>query len=73
MQFFGVLPLTGRQLMYGFIGFLVLFIALQQALGAGRVVRGRDARRGDHDVEAVEPGARVEALADRAGARASSP
>ena len=24
VQFFGVLPLTGRQLMYGFIGFLVL-------------------------------------------------
>ena len=29
VQFFGVLPLTGRQLMYGFIGFLVLFIGLQ--------------------------------------------
>ncbi len=25
VQFFGVLPLTGRQLMYGFIGFLVLY------------------------------------------------
>lgn len=37
VQFFGVLPLTGRQLMYGFIGFLVLYIGLQQlwALGAG--------------------------------------
>jgi membrane associated rhomboid family serine protease len=36
VQFFGVLPLTGRQLMYGFIGFLLLFIGLQQlwALGA---------------------------------------
>jgi len=36
VQFFGVLPLTGRQLMYGFMGFLVLFIGLQQlwALGA---------------------------------------
>lgn len=36
VQFFGVLPLTGRQLMYGFIGFLVLFIGIQQlwALGA---------------------------------------
>jgi len=36
VQFFGVLPLTGRQLMYGFIGFLVLFVGLQQlwALGA---------------------------------------
>ena len=30
VQFFGVLPLTGRQLMYGFIGFAVLFVALQQ-------------------------------------------
>src|SRR5262249_4497647 len=29
VQFFGVLPLSGRQLMYGFIGFLILFIALQ--------------------------------------------
>jgi len=29
VQFFGVLPLTGRQLMYGFIGFLVLFVGLQ--------------------------------------------
>jgi membrane associated rhomboid family serine protease len=30
VQFFGVLPLTGRQLMWGFIGFLVLYIGLQQ-------------------------------------------
>src|SRR2546426_9431552 len=30
VQFFGVLPLSGRQLMYGFIGFLVLFVGLQQ-------------------------------------------
>jgi membrane associated rhomboid family serine protease len=29
VQFFGVLPLTGRQLMYGFLGFLVLFVVLQ--------------------------------------------
>lgn len=29
VQFFGVLPLTGRQLMLGFIGFLILFITLQ--------------------------------------------
>lgn len=29
VNFFGVLPLTGRQMMYGFIGFLVLFIGLQ--------------------------------------------
>ncbi|MEJ7598966.1 MAG: rhomboid family intramembrane serine protease [Kofleriaceae bacterium] len=36
VQFFGVLPLTGRQLMLGFLGFLVLFVVLQQfwALGA---------------------------------------
>jgi membrane associated rhomboid family serine protease len=30
VQFFGVLPLSGRQLMYGFIGFLVLFVLLGQ-------------------------------------------
>ena len=30
VQFFGVLPLTSRQLMYGFLGFLVLFVVLQQ-------------------------------------------
>lgn len=30
VQFFGVLPLTGRQLMFGFIAFLVLYIGLQQ-------------------------------------------
>jgi membrane associated rhomboid family serine protease len=29
VRFFGVLPLTGRQMMYGFIGFLLLFITLQ--------------------------------------------
>jgi membrane associated rhomboid family serine protease len=29
VQFFGVLPLTGRQLMYGFLAFLVLFVVLQ--------------------------------------------
>jgi membrane associated rhomboid family serine protease len=29
VQFFGVLPLTGRQLMYGIIGFLVLSVVLQ--------------------------------------------
>ena len=26
VQFFGVLPLTGRQLMYGFLGFLALYV-----------------------------------------------
>ena len=30
VQFFGVLPLTGRQLMYGFGAFLFLFVLLQQ-------------------------------------------
>jgi membrane associated rhomboid family serine protease len=31
VQFFGVLPLTGRQLMYGFLAFVTLFVLLQQA------------------------------------------
>lgn len=35
VQFFGVLPLSGRQLMYGFIGFLVLFVGLQQLWEVG--------------------------------------
>lgn len=35
VQFFGVLPLSGRQLMYGFLGFLVLFVVLQQAWEQG--------------------------------------
>jgi membrane associated rhomboid family serine protease len=37
VQFFGVLPMTGRQLMYGIIGFVALFILLgrQWELGAG--------------------------------------
>jgi membrane associated rhomboid family serine protease len=35
VQFFGVLPLTGRQLMYGFIGFVVLFVGLQQLWAQG--------------------------------------
>lgn len=30
VQFFGVLPLTGRQLMYGILGFLVLYVVLLQ-------------------------------------------
>ena len=29
VQFFGVLPLSGRQLMWGFIGFVALFVLLQ--------------------------------------------
>jgi membrane associated rhomboid family serine protease len=37
VSFFGVLPLTGRQFMWGFIAFLCLFIGLQRfwELGAG--------------------------------------
>ncbi len=38
VQFFGVLPLTGRQLMYGFIGFQVLFITLQGLWSQGAAV-----------------------------------
>jgi len=36
VQFFGVLPLTGRQLMFGFMGFIAFFVVIQQfwALGA---------------------------------------
>jgi membrane associated rhomboid family serine protease len=30
VQFFGVLPLTGRQLMYGIIAVVVAFVAIQQ-------------------------------------------
>jgi membrane associated rhomboid family serine protease len=39
MQFFGVLPLTGRQMMYGFLGFLTLFVVLEGhwALGAAHL------------------------------------
>ena len=28
MQFFGVLPMTGRQLMFGILGFVALFVVL---------------------------------------------
>jgi membrane associated rhomboid family serine protease len=35
VQFFGVLPLTGRQLMLGFIAFLALFVGLQQLWAQG--------------------------------------
>jgi membrane associated rhomboid family serine protease len=35
VQFFGVLPMTGRQLMYGILAFLVLFVVLQQAWEEG--------------------------------------
>ena len=35
VQFFGVLPMTGRQLMYGILGFLVLLIVLNQEWESG--------------------------------------
>lgn len=35
VQFFGVLPMTGRQLMYGIIGFVTLFVVLGQRWEAG--------------------------------------
>ena len=35
VQFFGVLPLTGRQFMYGMLGFALLFVVLQQAWAQG--------------------------------------
>ena len=38
VQFFGVLPLTGRQLMYGFIGFQLLFVTLQGLWAQGAAI-----------------------------------
>lgn len=35
VQFFGVMPITGRQLMYGTLGFVTLFIVLQGAWEQG--------------------------------------
>jgi membrane associated rhomboid family serine protease len=35
VQFFGVLPLSGRQLMYGFIGFLAFYVLIQGAWEEG--------------------------------------
>jgi membrane associated rhomboid family serine protease len=35
VQFFGVLPLTGRQFMYGMLGFALLFVVLQGAWPQG--------------------------------------
>jgi membrane associated rhomboid family serine protease len=35
VQFFGVLPLTGRQLMYGFLAFLTVYIVAQGAWAHG--------------------------------------
>jgi membrane associated rhomboid family serine protease len=40
VQFFGVLPMTGRQLMYGFLGFAFLFVALQGLWEQGAAFAG---------------------------------
>lgn len=40
VQFFGKLPLTGRQLMYGILGFLTLFVVLQQDWAQGAAFAG---------------------------------
>ena len=71
MQFFGVLPLTGRQLMYGFIGFLVLFVVLQGAWEKGAAFAAAMVAAALMTSKRWSPGARVAALADRARARAA--
>jgi membrane associated rhomboid family serine protease len=40
VQFFGVLPMTGRQLMYGIIGFVALFVLLQRDWEVGAAYVG---------------------------------
>jgi membrane associated rhomboid family serine protease len=40
VQFFGVMPITGRQMMYGTIGFVTLFIVLQGAWELGAAYAG---------------------------------
>jgi membrane associated rhomboid family serine protease len=35
VRFFGVLPMTGRQLMYGILGFVALFVVLTRAWASG--------------------------------------
>ncbi len=40
VQFFGVLPLTGRQLMYGIIGFVLFFVVIQQFWAQGAAFAG---------------------------------
>ncbi|MFN0246760.1 MAG: rhomboid family intramembrane serine protease [Kofleriaceae bacterium] len=40
VQFFGVLPLTGRQLMYGILAFVTLYVVLQQAWAEGASFAG---------------------------------
>ena len=69
MQFFGVLPLTGRQLMYGFIGFLVLFVVLQQLWELGAAFAAAMIAAAVMTSKRWSPGLALEALADRARAR----
>lgn len=40
VQFFGVVPITGRQLMYGILGFVTLFVVLQQDWPLGAAFAG---------------------------------
>lgn len=40
VEFFGVLPLSGRQMMYGFLVFLALFVVLQQKWEEGASFAG---------------------------------
>ena len=40
VQIFGVLPLTGRQMMYGFLCFLLVFVLLQQKWQEGAAIFG---------------------------------
>lgn len=40
VQIWGVLPLTGRQMMYGFLAFLALYIGLQQIWEVGAAYAG---------------------------------
>ena len=69
VQFFGVVPLTGRQLMYGIIGFVALFVLLQQDWELGAALRGRDGPGGAAHQPALEPAA-WPTCAGRSGASA---
>jgi membrane associated rhomboid family serine protease len=40
VQFFGVLPMTGRQLMYGILGFITLFVVIQARWEDGAAYAG---------------------------------
>ena len=65
VQFFGVLPLSGRQMMYEIHRISGAVRRPAGPVGEGWRVCGGDDRGGDHDVEALEPVARAQALADR--------